>query len=500
MAFKEFCKELLKEFAENSTTHGLGNIYRAKSKLIRVLWILCFLASCGYCFYQLVISVLDYLTFSTMSKYHVINEIPMVFPAVDVCVLNAYDASKVKTDIEKLKSTNPNILNLKSYPYFIQSIDYLSDSLKANLERMWENQSNAESLKKSYEFTLNQLLISCRFQDSACFPDNFTYFHSFEFGACFSFNSGLNSPIQKLNQAGEKYGLQLELFAGDPTQQVQNTYLNGFRIIVHNQSVDSFVLEDGQNIPVGRQFSIAIQRNFISYLPLPYNDCIEENFNDFNQNYLIDFIRTFLNKTTYSKKYCQKICTQLYAIKKCGCYDYSLPYIPDYKKDNLRVFGCFSDQDLTCLEYNYNILFENFFECDQFCLMECKPKYFSKLVTMGTYPTTWYANQLFKSNMLNKTLINNNLNSSILSLTYLQNTVSKVNVFYQQMMFISVTETQALSLSDLISFIGGNLGLFLGMSFLSVVEVIDIVIQIFRMLISRAIINTELKNNPVLNR
>ena len=494
MAFMSVFKELVKEFAENSTTHGLGDIYRTKSKFIRALWILCFLVSSGYCFYQLAISVLDYLTYSTISKYHVTNEIPMLFPAVDVCVLNAYDANKVQTEIAKLKSTYPNILDLKRYPYFIQSIDYLSESVKANLESMWENQSNPESRQIANQFTLNQILVSCRFQESACFPDNFTYFHSFEFGACYSFNSGFNSPVKIINQAGEKFGLQLELFAGDPNQQVQNTYLNGFRIIVHNQSVDSFVQEDGQNIPVGRQFSIAIQRNFISYLPLPYNDCIEENFNDFYQNDLIEFIKTSMNKTTYSRKYCQKICTQLYAIKKCGCYDYSLPHIPNYKNDNLRVYGCFSDRDLTCLEYNYNILFENFLQCDQYCLMECNPKYFSKLVTMGTYPTTWYANQLLKSNGLTQTLINNNLNSSILSLTYLQNTVSKVNIFYQNMIYTSVTESPASSLSDLISFIGGNLGLFLGMSFLSLVEVIDILIQLIRILIRKVKNSGKIKN------
>ena len=491
---QEIYKELLKEFAENSTTHGLGNMYRTKSKFIRVLWILCFLGSFGYCFYQLVLSVLDHLTYSTIIKYNVINEIPMVFPSVDVCVLNAYDANKVSKVIADLKSKDPNITNLKSYPYFIQSVDYLSSSLKANLERFWENQSNPESLKKANEFTLNQILISCRFQNKACFPDNFTYFHSFDFGACYSFNSGLNSPIQITKQAGDKDGLQLELFAGDPTQQIQNTYLNGFRIIVHNQSDDSFVHEDGQNIPVGRQFSISVQRNFINHLPLPYNDCIQDNFGNFYQNDLIEFIKTFMNKTTYSQKFCQKICTQLYAIKKCKCYDYSLPYILYYEKDNSRVFGCFSDQDLTCLQYNYNILFKNFIEeCDQFCLMECNPKYFSKLATMTSYPTAWYADQLFKSYILNQTLINNNLNSSNISFTYLQNVVSKVNIFYQELIYTSIAESPASTISDLISFIGGNLGLFLGMSFLSLVEVIDILIQLIQVQLKK-----EMNKNKII--
>ena len=489
----EIYKEIFKEFAEHTSTHGLGNLCRTKSKSIRLLWILCFLTSFGYCFYQLVCSVLDFISYPTISKYELLNEIPMVFPAIDICVLNAYDGIKITDDITEVKSIYPNILSLKSYPYFIQSIDYLKESLKSNFERVWENQSNPESLKKANEFTLNQILISCRFQNKACFPNNFTYYHNFDFGACYRFNDGLNNPIQSLNRAGEKYGLQMELFAGDPSQQVQYTFLNGFRIIVHNQSFDTFVHEDGQNVPVGRQTSIAIQRNFINYLPSPYNECIEENFNDFFQNDLIEFIKTVMNKTTYSRKYCQKLCTQLYAINQCGCYDYSLPYIPNYKKDNLKVFGCFSDQDLACLEHSYNKLFENFIEeCDQFCIMECHPKYFSKTIYTATYPTTWYANQFFKYNVLNETMLQNNLSSSILSFTYLQNTVSKVNIFYQELIYSSVSELPATSISDLIAFTGGNLGLFLGMSLLTFIEMIDMVIQIIQKIIRKRISQKEI--------
>ena len=103
----------------------------------------------------------------------------------------------------------------------------------------------------------------------------------------------------------------------------------------------------------------------------------------------------------------------------------------------------------------------------------------------ATYPTTWYANQFFKYNVLNETLLQNNLSSSILSFTYLQNTVSKVNIFYQELIYSSVSELPASSISDLISFTGGNLGLFLGMSLLTFIEMIDMVIQIIQNMIRK---------------
>ena len=187
-----------------------------------------------------------------------------------------------------------------------------------------------------------------------------------------------------------------------------------------------------------------------------------------------------MNKTNYNKYYCQIVCIQLYAIEKCGCFDYGQESIPY----NSSVYGCYSDQDLACLEYNYNVLFKNFLEeCDQFCLNECDHVFFSKTYTTATYPTPWYANLLLKHNSLNDIMRNNNLSSSLLSYSYVLTTLSKINIFYQEMTYISVSESPAFVIEDLISFISGNLGLFLGMSLLSVIEFIDVFVQFIFILI-----------------
>ena len=425
-------------------------------------------------------TVLNYLTYSTITKYEVVTQIPMEFPQVDICLLTVYDGLKLSNYITAIQRYNPSILDLKNYTYLIQSVDYLQLSIFSNLEKVWQNSTNTKNRQIANEFTLNQILISCRFQNKECTAKNFTRIHNCNYGACFSFNSVFNGPIVKSNKEGEKYGLQLELFAGDPTQQVEFGYLTGFRLIIHNQSVDPFAIRDGYNVPAGRQSSFAISRTLLDYLPLPYQDCIPKNFNDYYQNDLINFIQTVMNKTTYNQYYCQKVCTQLYAIEKCGCFDYGQKRIPY----NSSLYGCYSDQDLACYEYNYNIIFENFVEeCDQFCLNECDHVFFSKTFTTATYPTPWYANLLLQRNSLNDIMRYNNLNTSILSYSYLQSTLSKINVFYQEMTHTSISESPALLIEDLIAFICGNLGLFLGMSLLSIIEFIDMFVQFIFILI-----------------
>ena len=87
------------------------------------------------------------------------------------------------------------------------------------------------------------------------------------------------------------------------------------------------------------------------------------------------------------------------------------------------MYGWYTDQDLSCLEYNYNMLFENFFEeCDIFCLYECDHVFYSKTLLGAKYPTPWYANLLLNSNYLKDIMRNNNLSSRVLSYSYLKST------------------------------------------------------------------------------
>ena len=133
------------------------------------------------------------------------------------------------------------------------------------------------------------MLISCQFLKQPCLIKDFEYYHSYEYGSCYSFNSGRNfevkkNEILKSKRAGTKFGLQLELYIGDPKTQQQYTDLSGIKIIVYNQTSDPFPEEEVDVAP-GQQSNMAVSRTFINFLQLPYNDCIDEiNINNFERN------------------------------------------------------------------------------------------------------------------------------------------------------------------------------------------------------------------------
>lgn len=54
-----------------------------------------------------------------------------------------------------------------------------------------------------------------------------------------------------------------------------------------------------------------------------------------------------------------------------------------------------------------------------------------------------------------------------------------VSIYYDELKYTYISETAAIDSASLVSNIGGTLGLFLGMSILSFVEVIELVIELF---------------------
>jgi hypothetical protein len=60
----------------------------------------------------------------------------------------------------------------------------------------------------------------------------------------------------------------------------------------------------------------------------------------------------------------------------------------------------------------------------------------------------------------------------------LKNSTLKFKIYFKELKFIRISQQPQMNISDLISGIGGILGLFLGLSFLSFVEILEFTYQI----------------------
>jgi hypothetical protein len=83
---KDEIKEKFYEWCEYCTTHGIPNLARNKSKLIRAVWICAILACGSYCFYSIVVSIMSYLAYAVLINIKVTESTPIDFPAVTVII------------------------------------------------------------------------------------------------------------------------------------------------------------------------------------------------------------------------------------------------------------------------------------------------------------------------------------------------------------------------------------------------------------------------------
>lgn len=114
--------------------------------------------------------------------------------------------------------------------------------------------------------------------------------------------------------------------------------------------------------------------------------------------------------------------------------------------------------------------------CGKECPLECESIDYNLAMNQAEYPAKVYANLLMNNPKIQAKYASN---PSDLSYDSLKRNMAQVSVYYGDLGYQKYEESEKTSLSDLVAIIGGTLGLFLGMSFLSFIEIADVVLQIF---------------------
>jgi hypothetical protein len=144
-------------------------------------------------------------------------------------------------------------------------------------------------------------------------------------------------------------------------------------------------------------------------------------------------------------------------------------------------------EDFSCMHQAHSTFTSNsnyLDKCD--CPIECERTYFQYTSSIAEFPTLKYSKYLMNASMF----VNSNL-------TYqeLKESVARVEIFYDELKQTIISESIKTELSDLIANLGGTLGLFLGLSFLSLVEFVEILLQALLVALKKH----DTKNNNRIN-
>ena len=417
-------KETFIEFGIETTAHGIPNIIRAKSWILKIMWLFFVTKSSAFCCFMIFKSIDNYLDFEVVTKIHLQSNLPIEFPTVSIC-----NWSPIVTDEAKV--------------YFEENYYNLTEKFDDNVwfYKYSNIYNKSTDDKKNLGLKLEEFIYECRFNSKACeYEKDFVWFYDFYNGNCFRFNSGRNSTghsIGKKNvyKIGRYSNLELNIFTGNYSPEA----FTGLNIIVHNSSVNPSLTE-GFQIPTGFQTYVAIKKIFINKKEYPYSDCIS----DIN-SHKSELVQAIL-KTGYKYRQidCFDLCEQSYIINNAGCYFPGLLNLNDSKPclspEEIERYFNKSSEFLSFNLKNY---------CGPKCPLECD---YVQYNTESSYANMKYSGDLHE-----------------------KNTNLSLSVFYDSTSYTTIEEMAKTDLIDLIANIGGTLGLFLGISVLSFVEIFQLI-------------------------
>ena len=158
--------------------------------------------------------------------------------------------------------------------------------------------------------------------------------------------------------------------------------------------------------------------------------------------------------------------------RKCGCY--LEPASPLWSN-----ISYLSVLQLMCGQKVYSSYFRgNIQELCSECPVECDSESFYLSSSTSVYPTPNRFTSLISKDVKPINMFKQNNYSNDVMYTEFRRSTIALNIFYDDLKYTEITEEIKTSLADLVSSLGGTLGLFLGMSFLSLVEFIEMFLEI----------------------
>ena len=175
--------------------------------------------------------------------------------------------------------------------------------------------------------------------------------------------------------------------------QSDNAIKRGVHVVVHNRSIFPLVSSQGIDIQTGSATNIGVSRTFYENLPSPYSDC-RDNLTVINTDSI--YYKTTSN---VSEKYDHKLCYKIYLllnviIPNCKCLDSSI--LISYLNHTI----CKTRSELQCVNswktsFNQIILTSD-------CPIECEEIVYTLSLNTASYPTDFYIQILQKIENINK--------------------------------------------------------------------------------------------------
>ncbi|XP_058878974.1 acid-sensing ion channel 1C isoform X2 [Acipenser ruthenus] len=431
-------------FAGGCTLHGVNHIFLPGGITIRrLLWACAFLSSLSIFLYQVADRIIFYLEFHHVTTLDEMDSPSMYFPAITLCNFNSYRKSQInRNDLFWMGA----LLGVAQadFPDFLQAIGQ-SDS-----DNFFPSKSfNMLEFVQKASHNIEEMLLDCKYRGKDCGAENFTTIYT-RYGKCYTFNSGLDgNPILTTLKGGTGNGLEIMLdIQQDEYLPVwgetdETSYEAGVKVQIHSQDEPPFIDQLGFGVAPGFQTFVSCQQQRLMYLPPPWGDCkstpIESEF-----------------FSTYSITACRIDCETRYLIANCNCRMVHMPG---------NAIVCTPEQYKECADPALDFLVE---KDNDYCVCEtpCNMTRYGKELSMVKIPSKASAKYLAKK--FNKTE------------QYIGENILVLDIFFEALNYETIEQKKAYEVAGLLGDIGGQMGLFIGASILTILEIFDYLYEVFK--------------------
>lgn len=445
--------ELMKKSSLISKTHGLDRLVLSRNITMRVIWIACLLISTGVCSYLISQSILQYFDYEVDSRIREVHLEEIPFPEVLICNVNPLVTPTANKFIQDYFLENFNIIISKYSDLFNSILEGFipPDELDYILYTTYNPQFNI-SLKKSFGYW--NYHIECNFLGLNCQTE---WYYDPSYGNCLRVNS-----IKNVYQPNS--GLSIVMFTGVPDEA--ETYLyesetKGLTIAVGENEILPLII-NGVNIKTGFLADIVISKKLTENLPVPYSNCLDSNS--------IDTVLSREMKRIglkYSRKNCLFLCEQQQNIDKIGCNDMRRPRLFNAPLCDSKV----SYQSIGNTAINMSL-------CIDMCPIECSLVTYDLSVSYLEYPSynTFYQFQ-------DKLNLSSLFGTKNVTYKMFQESVAGARIYFKDIKYTEITESPSMTIDNLLAFIGGTMGLFIGFSVMIVVEIVELIVEMISIIL-----------------
>uniref|UniRef100_A0A663LV42 Epithelial sodium channel subunit beta n=1 Tax=Athene cunicularia TaxID=194338 RepID=A0A663LV42_ATHCN len=510
-------KELLVWYCDNTNTHGPKRIIKEGPKK-KFIWFFLTLLFASLVFWQWGILINTYLSYNVTSSLS-IGFKTMKFPAVTVCNANPFKYSEVKHLLKELdrlieaalerilqptpgngsdSSSPPLDLGLwhqiplvlidehdKDNPVILDIFE--SNPAAGGNETAAGNQTAAggnetacshqgsgnctyrnftsaaqavtewyilqstsilsrvplqERIRMGYQ--AEDMILACLYGAEPCNYKNFTQIYHPDHGNCYIFNWGMDEEALNSSNPGAEFGLKLIL---DISQQDYIPYLSsaaGARLMLHQQKSFPFLKDQGIYAMAGTETSIGVLVDELERMGYPYSDCTMNGSDVPVKNLYSQY------NTSYSIQACLRSCFQNHMMEICGCghYMFPLPEGVNYcnNEDN-PGWGKSTDRaDGAAVDTQYKMT-----------------------ISMADWPSEASEDWIFHILSYERDMSTN--------VTLDRNGIIKLNIYFQEYNYRTISESAATTIVWLLSSLGGQFGFWMGGSVLCLIEFGEIIID-----------------------